>query len=159
MIFFICFQFSIQMFCTKYALPTLLRKALRDPNKSSVSLELFMFWLKKKELFMFWLGFSGGSDGKESACNVGDLGLIPTLERSLRGGHSNANPVFLPGESPRTKSLAGYSPWACKESDMTECKHTHRFWLENLGPKMLVFFCRPSVCPQIFSGAFNMHMQ
>ena len=22
-------------------------------------------------------GFPGGSDGKESACNVGDLGLIP----------------------------------------------------------------------------------
>ena len=23
------------------------------------------------------MGFPGGSDGKESACNVGDLGLIP----------------------------------------------------------------------------------
>jgi len=23
------------------------------------------------------LGFPGGSDGKETACNVGDLGLIP----------------------------------------------------------------------------------
>ena len=23
------------------------------------------------------MGFSGGSDGKESACNAGDLGLIP----------------------------------------------------------------------------------
>ena len=27
-------------------------------------------------------GFPGGSDGKESACNAGDLGLIPGLERS-----------------------------------------------------------------------------
>ena len=27
-------------------------------------------------------GFPGGSDGKESACNVGDLGLIPGLGRS-----------------------------------------------------------------------------
>ena len=27
-------------------------------------------------------GFSGGSDGKESACNAGDLGLIPGLGRS-----------------------------------------------------------------------------
>ena len=26
--------------------------------------------------------FSGSSDGKESTCNVGDLGLIPGLERS-----------------------------------------------------------------------------
>ena len=25
------------------------------------------------------MGFPGGSDGEESACNVGDLGLIPEL--------------------------------------------------------------------------------
>ena len=30
-----------------------------------------------------------GSVGKESACNAGDLGLIPGLERSPRGGHGN----------------------------------------------------------------------
>ena len=35
------------------------------------------------------LGFLGGSDGKESACNVGDLGLIPGLRRSPVGGHGN----------------------------------------------------------------------
>ena len=29
-------------------------------------------------------------------------------------------PVLLPGESPWTESLADYSPWSCKESDMTE---------------------------------------
>ena len=29
-------------------------------------------------------------------------------------------PVFLPGKSHRWRSLAGYSPWGCKESDMTE---------------------------------------
>ena len=28
-------------------------------------------------------GFPGGSDSKESACNAGDLGLIPRSERSL----------------------------------------------------------------------------
>ena len=31
-------------------------------------------------------GFPGGSDGKESACNVGDLGLIPGLGRSPEEG-------------------------------------------------------------------------
>ena len=35
------------------------------------------------------LGFPGGSDGKESACNAGDLGLIPGLRRSPGGGHDN----------------------------------------------------------------------
>ena len=31
----------------------------------------------------------GGSDGKESACNAGDLGLIPGLGRFPGGGHGN----------------------------------------------------------------------
>ena len=35
------------------------------------------------------LGFLGGSDGKESACNAGDLGLIPGSGRSPGGGHGN----------------------------------------------------------------------
>ena len=35
------------------------------------------------------MGIPGGSDGKESACNAGDLGLIPGLGRSSGGGHSN----------------------------------------------------------------------
>ena len=34
-------------------------------------------------------GFPGGSDGKESACNVGDLGSLPGLGRSPGGGHGN----------------------------------------------------------------------
>ena len=33
--------------------------------------------------------FPGGSDGKESACTVGDLGLIPGLGRSPGGGHGS----------------------------------------------------------------------
>ena len=36
-------------------------------------------------------GFPGGSEGKPSACNVGDLGLIPGLERSP--GEGNHNPL------------------------------------------------------------------
>ena len=35
------------------------------------------------------LGFLGGSDGRESTCNVGDLGSIPGLGRSPGGGHGN----------------------------------------------------------------------
>ena len=59
--------------------------------------------------------------GKEPACNsgdAGDMGLIPGSGRSLGGGHSN--PVFLPGESHGQRSLASYSPWGHKESDMIE---------------------------------------
>ena len=39
----------------------------------------------------YYLGFPGGSEGKESACNVGDLGSIPGSERSP--GEGNGNPL------------------------------------------------------------------
>ena len=41
-------------------------------------------------------------------------------------------PVFLPGESQKRRSLAGYSPWGCKESDMTERLHFHFQWFRIL---------------------------
>jgi len=39
-------------------------------------------------------GFSGGSDDKESACDAGDLGLIPGLKKSPGGGHGNPSSVL-----------------------------------------------------------------
>ena len=36
-----------------------------------------------------FLGFPGGSDGKESASNMGDLSSTPGLGRSSGGGHGN----------------------------------------------------------------------
>ena len=35
------------------------------------------------------MGFPGSSTGKESTCNVRDLGSVPELERSPGGGHGN----------------------------------------------------------------------
>ena len=43
----------------------------------------------KSTVFNKIMGFPGGSDSKESACSVGDLGLIPELGRSPGGGHGN----------------------------------------------------------------------
>ena len=36
-----------------------------------------------------YLGFTGGSDGKDSACNAGYLGSIPGLGRSPEEGNGN----------------------------------------------------------------------
>ena len=66
------------------------------------------------------LGFPGGSDGKESACNAGDMGFIPGSGRCPGEGEWQPSPIFLPGEFHGQRNLAGYSPWGCKESDMTE---------------------------------------
>ena len=70
--------------------------------------------------FLFHLGFSGGSDNKESACNVGDLGSIPGLGRFLGGGHGNSLQYSCLENPHGQRNLSGYSPWSCKESDMTE---------------------------------------
>ena len=53
----------------------------------------------------------GGSDGKESTCNAGDLGVIPGLGRSPGGGNGTPIPVFFSEESHGQRSLVGYSPW------------------------------------------------
>ena len=74
-----------------------------------------------------FLGFPGGSDRKESACNVGDLGLIPGLGRSLGGGHGNPFQYSCLENPCGQGNLAGYSPWSHKELDMTERQSTHTF--------------------------------
>ena len=47
-------------------------------------------------------GFPGGSESKESACNAGDLGLIPEWGR-CPGGEHGTHASILPGESPWTE--------------------------------------------------------
>ena len=44
--------------------------------------ELFLYLKSFRLPTLVFLGFPGGSAGKESICNVGDLGLIPGLSRS-----------------------------------------------------------------------------
>ena len=65
-------------------------------------------------------GFAGGSDGKESACNAGNLGLIPRLGRSPGGGHGNPLQYNRLENPYRQKNLVGHSPWRCKELGRTE---------------------------------------
>ena len=58
-----------------------------------------------------FLGFPGGSDSKESVCNVGDLDLIPGSGRSPEEGNGNPLPYSCLDNSHRQRSLADYSPW------------------------------------------------
>ena len=67
------------------------------------------------------MDFPGGSDGKASADNAGDLGSILGLGRSP--GEGNGNPLqysCLEWKSHEQGRLVGYSPWGRKESDTTE---------------------------------------
>ena len=65
------------------------------------------------------VGFPGGSDGKESTCNAGDLDLIPGLGRLP--GEGNDYPLqYSCLENSMDWRPVGYSPRGGKESDMTE---------------------------------------
>ena len=72
------------------------------------------------EKSMMLLGLPGGSDGKESTCNAGDLGSIPGLGRSPGRGHGNQLQYSCLENPHGQRSLVGYSPWVHKESDTTE---------------------------------------
>ena len=54
-----------------------------------------MPWRKDRLPIPVVLGFPGGSAGKETACNVGDLGSIPELGRSP--GEGKGYPLQYPG--------------------------------------------------------------
>ena len=53
--------------------------------------ELFLYLKSFRLPTLVFLGFPGGSDGKESSCDVGDLDLILRLGRSP--GEGNDNPL------------------------------------------------------------------
>ena len=68
-----------------------------------------------------WDDHSGGSDGRASVCNVGDLGSIPGLGSSLVEG--NGNPLqYSCLENPMDGGA--WCPWGCKELDTTERLHS-----------------------------------
>ena len=74
--------------------------------------------------------FSGDSDGKESTCNAGDTNSISGSRRSPGGGNSYSllyscleNSMDWNGDT-----FASYSPWGCKESDITVWLILHAQW-------------------------------
>ena len=87
------------------------------------------------------MGFPGSSAGKESGCSAGDPGSIPGSGRSPGGGNGNPLQYFCLESPHGQRSLAGYSPWGCKESDTTELlsKGQHRYIQE--GVYVCIYVC------------------
>ena len=87
------------------------------------SLVLLLGWedsLKNRLHTPLFLGFPGGSDSKESTCNMGNLSLIPGLGRypGEKNGYPLQNSCL---ENPHgQRNLVGYSPWDRKDLDTTE---------------------------------------
>ena len=68
------------------------------------------------------MGFPGGASGKESTCQCRRhkrYGFDPQVGMTPWSNKWYPTPVFLPGKFHGQRSLVGYSPWGCKELDMT----------------------------------------
>ena len=66
------------------------------------------------------MDFLGGTVIKNLRASAGDVGSIPGGENIPWGRAWQPTPRFLPGESYGYRSLAGYSPWGCKELNTIE---------------------------------------
>ena len=86
------------------------------PHKSLVLISYYVLITSRLSL-----DFPCDWDSKESTCN----GFIPWVGKILWRRAWQPFPVFLPGELPWQRSLAGYSPWGHKELDKTELLSTH----------------------------------
>ena len=93
--------------------------------------------------FKYSFGLLQWLSGKEFACNAEDAGSIPKSGRFPRRKTQQPTPVFWPRESLGQRSLVGYSPWGCKESDTTEVtEHTRQYtfsWSEGKISKPVFF--------------------
>ena len=83
-----------------------------EEYKHAFKLLLFLYFLST-ELLLWWLS------GKESACQVADEGSTPGREDPLEKEMATHSSI-LAWRSHGQRSLAGYSPWGCKELHTTE---------------------------------------
>ena len=73
--------------------------------------------------FNSYNGLPKWCSGKESACQCRRCGFDPCIGKTPGRRKWQPTPVFLPGKFHGQRSLAGYSPWGHKESDLTEHRH------------------------------------
>ena len=88
-------------------------------ERQSFPTQKVFFFLRSQNTIMYKklnMDFTSGSAGKESACNAGDLGLIPGLGRS--SGEGKGNPLQYSGLENSVGCIV--SPWGYKELDVTE---------------------------------------
>ena len=99
--------------------------------------------------------------GKESACNAGDW-FDPWVRKILWRREWQPTPVFLSGAFHGQRSLAGYSPLGCKESDTTEqltfslfttfsacVLYKNRQW----ALVCWTLLCAPMLCKRVFANS------
>ena len=86
-----------------------------------------MWSLSLGSFLEFPLSFPGGSG---CACNAGDLGSIPGLERSPAGGHGNLLQHSCLENPHGQRSLTGYSPWVTESRTRLKWRSMHTYTLK-----------------------------
>ena len=117
------------------------------PVNQSTFENLFLFIIRSIiEIYIYYdyyWSFPGGSDGKESSCNMGDLSLVPGLGRSP--GEGNSSPLQYSGlESPHEqKSRWATVHWVTKSWT----------WLSDFHFMIIIIFWISSMrnCEKLFS--------
>ena len=112
----------------------MLRTHMWTPRREKVGVG----WIGKLGLTCvhYFAGLPRWLSGKESACQCRrhrGQGHDPWVEKIVWRRKWQTIPVFLPREHHRQRSLAWYSPWSCRESDVTEweCVLTHEHKTDN----------------------------
>ena len=104
-------------------------------------------------------GFPGSSAVKNPPAYTGDANSITGLGRSPREGNGNPTPVFLPGKSHQQRSLMGYSPWGCQESDTTQQLNNNCIYRKLLGNFSLERKVKSLSCVQLFATPLTVACQ
>ena len=113
-------------------------------------------WRRNRLPTPVFLGFPGGSDSKESACNAGDLGSIPGFGRSPGGGHGNPLQYSCLENPHGQRSLLSYSPWGCKVRHNWSNLAQHSIeWFAFCYPTKRISFKVCYKCKLIVSMAFE----
>ena len=106
-----------------------------NKNKTKLNPNLFPNWVGRAHPGFSWALFTKRAtvlhrwfvwrwcSGKEPAWQCSRQRFHPWVWKMPWRRKWQPTPVFLPGKSHGLRSLVGYSPWGCKESDMTEQLH------------------------------------
>ena len=105
------------------------------------------------------MGFSGGSEGKETACNAADLSSIPGLGRFPWRRDWLPTPIFLPERSHKQGSLAGYSPWVAKSWTQLSNQCTNTLQDNNVSFVVccLSVKCKTQICEKLYLSSSLMY--
>ena len=108
---------------TAASFPNWVLKSITSSSQTYWNIFTYDLWKKSYDVYSAVLvGHAQWLSGKLSTSQCRRWGFIPWFWKISWRRKWQPTPVFLPGEFPRQRGPAGYSPWSLKESDMTSLR-------------------------------------